>query len=68
MSNTKGKHIFRYDSVRKILDTPSYDIRGVSSGSCRNVVVEKVPDVSEDQAYCLHAQGRNSERSKSASR
>jgi len=50
------------------LDTPSYDIRGVSSGSCRNVVVEKVPDVSEDQAYCLHAQGRNSERSKSASR
>jgi len=23
-SNTEGKHIFRYDSVRKPLDTPSY--------------------------------------------
>jgi hypothetical protein len=24
MNNTKGKLIFRYDSVRKLLDTPSY--------------------------------------------
>jgi len=29
MSNTKGKHIFHYDSVRKLLDTPSYYV-----GSC----------------------------------
>jgi len=26
MSNNKGKHIFLYDSVRKLLDTPLYMI------------------------------------------
>jgi hypothetical protein len=38
MSNTKGKHLFQYDSVRELLDTPMYVVNLSPNHSVRVIM------------------------------